>query len=152
MYLAYPSKRTPAAIFIPAFCKAQSTLLCGLLRRRRSLVSVKIPGPTISQSRRHGWSLKWKASTEPRQSLKREDIECSSRTRRNHGAKPLAASLLRNTCWWALPSRRRCAKGTSSDVILNFADSSLLSEVGGPLKPGSGLSGNPEKTAVHGVC
>jgi hypothetical protein len=54
----------------------------------------------------------------PRQSSNRADIECSSRTRRNRGARLLAASRLRKTCWWASPSLLRCAKGTSPERSL----------------------------------
>src|SRR5258707_8075943 len=77
------SKKKVTAIFIPKCCKAQRLLPCGRFLRRRSLVLAKIPGLTIFLLRKRGLSLTLTASTKQRRSLNREDIECSSRTRKN---------------------------------------------------------------------
>src|SRR6266478_5567950 len=96
------SKKKVTAIFIPKCCKAQGLLPCGRFLRRRSLVLAKIPGLTIFLLRKRGLSLTLTASTMQRRSLNREDIECSSRTRKNHGAKSPVASSHRKDYWWAL--------------------------------------------------
>jgi len=77
-------------------------------------VLAKIPGLTISLLRKGGLSLTLTASTKQRRSLNREDIECSSRTRKNHGAKSSVASSHRRDYWWALLLLPRCEDRNSS--------------------------------------
>ena len=45
-------------------------------------------GPITFPSRKHGWSLKWRTWSKRWPVSNRGDIECSSRTKRNRGAKP----------------------------------------------------------------
>src|SRR5258706_4840870 len=118
------SKKKVTAIFIPKCCKAQRLLPCGRFLRRRSLVLAKIPGLTIFLLRKRGLSLTLTASTKQRRSLNREDIECSSRTRKNHGAKSSVASSHRKDYWWALLLLPRCEDRNSSHSEKRVVDAS----------------------------
>src|SRR5437667_6322225 len=93
------SRKKVTAIFIPKPCKAQRLLPCGRFHKRRSLVSAKIHGLTAFRSHRHGLSLMLTTSKRRLGSLNREDIECSSRTRKNRGAKRSLASSHPKDCW-----------------------------------------------------
>src|SRR3984893_17182507 len=95
------SKKKVTDIFIPKRCQAQRLLPCGRFLKLRGLVSAKIHGLTAFPSPRHGLSLMSTMSKRRLGSLNREDIECSSRTRKNRGAKRSVASSHRKDCWLA---------------------------------------------------
>src|SRR5712671_1824456 len=107
------SKKKVTAIFIPKRFKAQKLLPCGRFLRRRSLVSAKIHGLTAFPSHRHGLSLMLIMSKRRLGSLNREDIECSSRTRKNRGGKRSLASSRQKDCWLVSLSLHWCGKRNS---------------------------------------
>ena len=113
--LAFPAKRRPTAISIRKLLQEQRLLHCGRFLRRPNRVLAKIPGLTIFLPHKHGSSLTLTASTKQRRSLNYEDIECSSRTKRNHGAKLSVGSSHPKDYLSALLSLRRCEEGNSPD-------------------------------------
>ena len=82
------SRKRVASIFIRKLLRAQRLSPSGRFLRRRSPVLAMIPGLTIFLSHKHGLSSTLTASKSQRQTSNRKDIECLSRTRKNHGAKP----------------------------------------------------------------
>src|SRR5260221_7629530 len=93
------SKKKVATIFIPKLFKARKLLPCGRFLKRHSLVSAKIHGLTAFPSHRHGLSLMLIMSKRRLGSFNREDIECSSRTRKNRGSKLSLASSRQKDFW-----------------------------------------------------
>src|SRR5437667_11050519 len=95
----FRSRKKVAAIFIPKRLKAQRLLPCGRFLKQRSLVSAKIHDLTAFPSHRRGLSLMLIMSKRRLGSLNREDIECSSRIRKNRGAKRSLVSSHQKDCW-----------------------------------------------------
>src|SRR5262249_50497837 len=93
------SKKKVTAIFIPKRFKAQRLLPCGRFLRRCSLVSVKIAGLTAFPPHRRGLSLMLTVLKRRLWSLNHEDIVCSSRIRKNRGAKRSLVSSRQKDCW-----------------------------------------------------
>jgi hypothetical protein len=77
---------------------AKSFALWPLSQAAHSVLA-KIPGLTIFPHHKRGVSSTLTTSKRQRRSLNREDIECSSRTRKNHGGKPLVVSSHRRGYW-----------------------------------------------------
>src|ERR1700739_2085464 len=104
------SEKKVAAICIPKPFKARKFLPCGRFLRRASLVFARIDGLTAFPSHRHGLSLMLIMSKKRPGSSNREAIECSSRTRKNRGAKRSRASSRQKDCWLVSLSLHCCGK------------------------------------------
>ena len=112
--LGIPFKEETEAISIRKLLGAQKVLPCGRFLRLRSPVLAKIPGLTIFLPHKRGLSLTWTALTKQPRSFNPKGIECSSRTRKNHGAKSSVVLSHRRDCCSALLSLLRCENRNST--------------------------------------
>src|SRR5690242_5706287 len=104
-----------AVIFIRKLCQAQKASLCGRFRKQRNPALARTRGPA-NKFLRHKRGLNLMLTTSKRQprSLNREGTECSSRTRKNRGARLSAVSLRRRDYWSESPSRHSCERTDSA--------------------------------------